>query len=108
MDDKNQSATLAVLSHRVEVMHEDLSEMRLVLKELSAAIYKLALVEERQEQFADAQSRAFKVLESLEQRVSELEKRAPESNRTTVWLDRAALTAVAAVFIYFAKQVGLM
>jgi hypothetical protein len=100
--------TLAILKHRIETMHEDFTEMRTVLKELSAAITRLALVEERQAQSNEAQERAFKVLSALEQRVSDLEKRVPETNRTTLWLDRAALTAVAAVFLYVSKQVGLL
>lgn len=99
---------LAILKHRIETMHEDFTEMRTVLKELSAAITRLALIEERQGQSNEAQERAFKVLAALEQRVSALEKRVPENNRTTLWLDRAALSAVAAVFVYIAKQVGLL
>ena len=99
--------SLAVMNHRIEVMHKDFDEMRVVLKELSGAITKLALIEERQAQSNGAQERAFKVLESLERRVSELEKRVPETNRVTMWVDRVAVAAVAAVFLYIAKQVGL-
>lgn len=105
MSDDN--ATLAVLSHRVEAMHEDFTEMRAVLKELVNAIHKLALVEERQTQFADAQERAFKTLEKIEARVAALERQAPGSLRTNAWVDRAVLCIVAVAFLLIVKKVGL-
>lgn len=101
-------ATLAILSHRVEAMHEDFSEMRAVLKELTAAINKLALVEERQTQFAEAQERAFKVIAKIEERLAVLEKRSPESDRVRLWVDRAVIGAVAIIFLFVAKKVGLL
>ena len=75
MLNEKTDSTLAVLSHRVEAMHDDFSEMRSVLKELTAAINKLALVEERQTQFAEAQERAFKVIAKIEERLTALERR---------------------------------
>lgn len=101
-------ATLAILSHRVEAMHEDFSDMRAVLKELTAAINKLALVEERQTQFAEAQERAFKVIAKIEERLTALERRAPELQRTNVWIDRAVLAVIAIAFLFVAKKVGLL
>lgn len=104
----NNDATLAVLSHRVAVMHEDFSEMRAVLKELTIAINKLALVEERQTQFAEAQERAFKAIAKIEERLEALERKAPDAQRTNVWVDRAVLGVVAVVFLFVAKKVGLL
>lgn len=108
MLNENTDATLAILNHRVEAMHGDFSEMRSVLKELTAAINKLALVEERQTQFAEAQERAFKVIAKIEERLTALERRAPELQRTNVWIDRAVLAVIAIVFLFFAKKVGLL
>lgn len=104
----SHNATLAILSHRVEAMHEDFSDMRAVLKELTAAINKLALVEERQTQFAEAQERAFKVIAKIEERLTALERRAPELQRTNVWIDRAVLGVIAIAFLFIAKKVGLL
>lgn len=101
-------AALVILNHRVEAMHEDFTEMRAVLKELTVAINKLALVEERQSQFADAQERAFKALEKIEARLSVLEKRVPEHDRTRQWIDRTVVGIVAIVFLFILKKVGLL
>jgi uncharacterized coiled-coil protein SlyX len=103
-----QDPTLAILNHRVEAMHDDVSELRAVLKELSVAITRLALVEERQGQSAEAQERAFKVLETLERRVTALENRVPETDRTKIWMDRAVLAIIFSVFVFVAKKVGLL
>lgn len=105
---QNTDATLAILNHRVEALHQDFSEMRTVLRELSAAINKLALVEERQMQFAEVQERAFNALEKIEERLAALERRAPELQRTNVWIDRAVLATIAIVFLFVAKKVGLL
>jgi hypothetical protein len=100
--------SLALLNHRVEVMHEDFTEMRTVLKELTTAINKLTVVEERQTQFADAQERAFKVIGKIEERVTALEKRVPENDRIKVWVDRAVVAVLGVVFLYAVKHLGLM
>jgi hypothetical protein len=73
-----------VLSHKLQTLHEDVGEMKAVLKDLTAAITKLALIEERQTQAAAAQERAFKALERVEQRVSDLEAYVPANKRVSV------------------------
>lgn len=61
-------AIFAVLDHKVTSMHSDVNEIRSVLKELTAAINRLALVEERQSQLSLTLERAFKVLDRIEER----------------------------------------
>lgn len=104
----DDDATLAVLNHRVEVMHDDFTEMRTVLRDLTTAINKLALVEERQTQFAEAQERAFRMISKIDDRLQTLEKRIPETDRTRVWVDRIVLGVAAAAFLFIAKKVGLL
>jgi hypothetical protein len=94
-----------VLSHKLQTLHEDVGEMKAVLKDLTAAITKLALIEERQTQAAAAQERAFKALERVEQRVSDLEVYVPANKRVSVWLDRATWGGLLLMFV--AKKTGL-
>ena len=89
-------AAFAVLAHKVEAMHTDFGEIRAVLRELTVAINKLALVEERQAQAAQAQERAFSVLSKLEykidkldERVKELEVEEPIQRQTSGWVTSA-------------------
>jgi hypothetical protein len=96
-----------VLSHKLQTLHEDVGEMKAVLKDLTAAITKLALIEERQTQAAAAQERAFKALERVEQRVSDLEAYVPANKRVNVWLDRFLWGAIGLLLMFIAKKTGL-
>lgn len=96
-----------VLNQRLATLHEDVSEMKAVLKELTSAVNKLALVEQQQDQMARAMERAFLAIEKVEMRVAEIEKRLPEVTRTSVWVDRAVWGAVAAACALALKKIGL-
>lgn len=111
-------ASFAVLAHKVNSMHDDFAEMRSVLKDLTAAINKLALVEERQTQFSAAQERAFKLLERLEgkidtaeSRIDALERDAPANQQTNKWVSTSVWGVVVFVFsiasAYIMKRMGL-
>lgn len=97
-----------ILNHRLETLHADVGEVKTALRELAAAVVRLALVEERQAQAAQAQERAMQALDRVEQRVSRLEQQAPAAKRASIWIDRAAWAAMAAVAMYVAKHTGLM
>jgi hypothetical protein len=111
-------AAFAVLAHKVDTMHQDFSEIRTVLRDLTTAINKLALVEERQQVTATSLERAFKVLERIEgkfealdlkvdaisTRVMTLEAAEPEQRRTSDWVMRAVWGAAGlAVMLILAK-----
>ena len=104
----DQIPEVMLLAQRVEAMHEDFNEMQLVLRELTAAITKLALVEERQSQQSAALDRAFKVLERLEARTALLELAAPDHKRAAAWMDRGAFAALGVLGMYVAKKLGLI
>lgn len=108
MAETNVPAEIAVLSSKVDMMHSDFRDMKSVLQELTAAINQLALVEERQAQFAAAQDRAFGTLKAHDDRIRTLELRAPENDRVAKWIDRGAWAIIAAVGMYVAKKTGLI
>lgn len=107
-------AAFAVLAHKVDSMHADFGEMRAVLRDLTNAINKLALVEERQTQFAIAQERAFKVLEKVESkldaldtRVGSLESAEPLQKQTSAWVMAAVWAAAGLAMVFIAKKLGI-
>lgn len=102
------SADAKVLSTKLEVLHTDVGEIKDALKTLSEAITKLALVEERQSQTAQAVERAFVAIEKCEVRLERLEHIATNANRTSRWVDRAVWAGAAAAFIFVAKQAKLL
>lgn len=99
---------LAVLDTRLETLHGDVGEMKSVLRELTQAITKLALIEERQAQAAQAQERAFTALAKVEERVTDIEKKMPALSASSVWVDRGVWALAAAAATYIAKRIGLL
>jgi alpha-D-ribose 1-methylphosphonate 5-triphosphate synthase subunit PhnI len=96
-----------VLNLQLKTLHEDVSEMKSVLKDLATAITKLALIEERQANAAAALERAFGALERVESRVSALEKDVPANKRVGVWLDRAIWAGMGLLAMTVLKKSGL-
>lgn len=97
-----------VLAIRLVALHEDVTEIKDALSKLSDAITKLALVEERQTQTAQALERAFIAIERLEARVAVIELKQPHALKFAVWMDRAIWAALALLATYAARQIGLL
>lgn len=97
-----------ILAHRLGTLHDDVVEMKDSLRSLTAAITKLALIEERQAQASNALQRAFEAIERIEKRLSEVERVGLDATRTSAWMDRALWAAAAAAVMFVAEKVGLI
>lgn len=97
-----------LLNQRLGMLHEDVTEMKTVLRELTSAVNKLALVEQQQSQMGEAIERAFKAIEKIESRVADIEKKLPEVTRASIWVDRGVWAAAAASVVFIAKKAGLL
>ena len=95
-------ADLNLLSVRLQSLHEDVGDIKGTLKDLTDAITKLALVEERLSVTMNAQERAFKAISLVEARLATLEAKVPVTDNSMKWVDRGvtALVAAAAMFIW--------
>lgn len=96
-----------VLSTRLSVLHEDVTEIKGAMKTLSDAITKLALVEDRQATTVEAVERAFKAIERIEQRLNKLEMQSPINHRIAAWVDKAVVGIIVIVALFVAKKIGL-
>ena len=97
-----------VLTVKIDMLHSDVVDMKTALNELSKAITKLALVEERQAQTADAMERAFKAISKIEERLSALELAAPKTKETNAWVDRFILALVITIAGFVGTKLGLL
>jgi predicted nuclease with TOPRIM domain len=90
------------LASKLMSLHEDVSEIKGALKDLTSAITKLALIEERQSVTNAALERAFGAISRVEDRLSELERLQPINNQSRMWVERAvlALAGAALAFIW--------
>lgn len=105
---RTSDGLIQVIAVRLDNLHEDVSSMSVVLRELATAVTKLAVIEERQGQAAQALERAFKVLEKVEGRLDLLEKSQPMQQQATDWVRTGVWMVVGMVALFIAKKVGLM
>ena len=91
-----------LLSVKLQSLHEDVGDIKGTLQNLTNAITKLALVEERLSVTMNAQERAFTAIASVEKRLAALEVKVPVTDSSMKWVDRGvtALVAAAAMFIW--------
>jgi len=94
------------LAGKLMSLHEDVSEIKGALKDLTSAITKLALIEERQTVTNAALERAFVAISRVEDRLTELERLAPMNNQSRVWVELfvVALAGAALMFIWEAVK----
>lgn len=91
---------VTVLSARLQTLHADVSDIKGTLKDLTMAINKLALVEERLGNTNAAQERTFKMLSKMDERIDALEKQAVSSNSAVKWVDRGITAIVGAALMF--------
>ena len=96
---------LTLLSARIHTLHGDVSDIKGTLKDLTVAINKLALVEERLSNTTAAQERSFKAIQRLEERIDELEKKNINTDNTSKWIDRGLVAALGAFFAFIWERV---
>ena len=100
---------------RLDNLHSDIGDMKSTMRELTAAVTRLALIEERQAQATQAIDRAFKSIEkveakteAVESRVDSLERDQPMQRKTSQWVTTAVYSAAALALTFAAKSVGLL
>jgi hypothetical protein len=82
---------------RVEAMGRDITEIKATTQQLATAISKMTLIEERQANDREAQTRIFGILEKHDGRINTLELAQPLQNQTTDWVNKAMWLVVGAV-----------
>ena len=100
-----------VLTVKLEALHTDVTEVKSALNRLSDAITKLALIEERQAQTADALERAFRAIGKIEDRLTSMEKtyaeQKPQYTEVAKWVDRGLVGLAGAGAVLLAKSAGI-
>lgn len=90
-----------ILTTRMDVIHNDVTDIKSALKDLTAAITKLALIEERQ-------TKTTQSLDKIEARISRLEQQIPIYTSAAKWVDRGVVALVTGAVVFIAKKSGLM
>jgi predicted nuclease with TOPRIM domain len=93
------------LASKLMSLHEDVSEIKGALRDLTSAITKLALIEERQTVTNASLERAFGAISRVEDRLSELERLQPINNQSRLWVERFVLAVAGAALMFIWDQV---
>jgi hypothetical protein len=93
-------------SERLLALHEDVADIKGALRDLTAAITKLALIEQQQTHAHQAQERAFRMLDAIETRLKNVELQLPMLAKTSTWSERLILAAAGASLMFVAKGAG--
>ncbi len=109
---------IELLEHRVNSIDDSQDEMKTVLKELTAAIHKLVIVDERQVQAAlaldrlstrvdDNKKATDESLRRLGERIGPLELAAPQQKQTSQWVTGGVIGMAVLAAQFVAAKVGL-
>lgn len=102
---RKDAKELNELASKLLSLHEDVSEIKGALKDLTSAITKLALIEERQTVTNASLERAFVAISRVEDRLTELERIAPINNQARVWVERFVIAVASATLFFIWDQV---
>lgn len=93
---------------RFSSLSEDLREVKSTLKELTAAVNRLAVIEERQVTDRASLDRAFGAIKDQEIRIKCLEAGQVTNKQVGHWVLSAVWAAVGVVGLVVARKVGLL
>lgn len=115
MDD----TTVKIVADRLQSLHQDVNElkdsMRESMKEMSSAVTKLVLLEERNTQTVRLIERAMKELDDqkvehnkLVDKVNNLAEQAPLNRQTNRMIDALIYAVVGGVLMFIGKKLGMV
>lgn len=97
MSEESRSVADAMSAAKLDALISDVGELKVSMKELTKAVNRLALIEERQANTSDSLSRAFKEIEKHDGRIKTLEHDRPIQRQTTDIVQKATTFVLMAV-----------
>lgn len=122
---RNDTVRIERLTHHMQRIRDDVAGMKDAMREVAAAINRLAVIEERQNQDRAALERAFnaisdvakkhdnaiarvmEIVEKVDGRLRALEMAQPLQSKTAEWVEKAIFAAAAATVMFVAGKAGL-
>lgn len=86
---------IAVAIAKIDTLAGDMAELKASVKELTTAVSRLAVIEERQSSSNESLGRAFKQIESLQSRLAALEQAQPIQKQSSDFVQQAVKYIVA-------------
>ena len=119
LENNMDDTTVKIVVDRLQSLHQDVNElkdsMRESMKEISSAVTKLVLLEERNTETVRLIERAMKELDDqkvehnkLADKVNSLAEQAPLNRQTSRMLDALIYAVVGGVLMFIGKKLGLV
>jgi len=119
LENNMDDTTVKIVVDRLQSLHQDVNElkdsMRESMKEISSAVTKLVLLEERNTETVRLIERAMKELDDqkvehnkLADKVNSLAEQAPLNRQTNRMLDALIYAVVGGVLMFIGKKLGLV
>jgi len=119
LENNMDDTTVKIVADRLQSLHQDVNElkdsMRESMKEMSSAVTKLVLLEERNTETVRLIERAMKELDyqkvehnKLADKVNSLAEQAPLNRQTNRMLDALIYAVVGGVLMFIGKKLGLV
>jgi len=119
LENNMDDTTVKIVADRLQSLHQDVNElkdsMRESMKEMSSAVTKLVLLEERNTQTVRLIERVMKELDyqkvehnKLADKVNSLAEQAPLNRQTNRMLDALIYAVVGGVLMFIGKKLGLV
>lgn len=99
---------LTEVAIKLEVLDTDVKDIKVVLRELTGAIIKLALIEERLGSARERLDKGVVLIERMERRLAALEALVPQTKSQSKWGERVVWALLGLVAMFVAKKVGLI
>lgn len=99
--------TIETIAVQMNRLHDDVGEMKSVLRDLTNAITKLAVVEERQLQTTKCIERIYKALDEMNDRLTSLEQQAPLNKQTSSWVERLFVGGITVLMVIILHKLGI-
>lgn len=103
----NPEPNMYAIAAQLRNLHDDVGDVKRSLAQLTNAITKLALVEERQANLHEVQTRCFAEIATLNTRIQTIETKLPEHTRVAMWVDRATWGVLGVAGAYIVKKLQL-
>lgn len=107
MTESNAAPNIHVITTQLRNLHDDVTEVKGALNRLADAFTKMVLMEERQANLQEAQTRCFAEIATLNARVHSIETKLPEHTRVAMWVDRMTWGVLGVVGAYIVKKLQL-
>ncbi len=107
MNPTEENHILKALEFRLSSINDDMREVKSSMTKLADAMTKLALVEREQTHTSFLMAQSNTRADELEDRIRALEARAPDSVRTSAWMDRGVIFVLGLGVMFILKQLGV-